>query len=171
VLDERPVRPAAATQARRVRRAAGTEGTLAPPRTGTEFSPFLPEDARRPWEAARGLMITANAAPDRDAALDAVAAHVDELGRTEHVGVVRLAEKLFLTHHPACRDIRIPALQQRGTAEGGALRAARRPSSGGHGTGGNGRRGRTAELVTRGLQSEQRTPQPLARGLPDQRHP
>jgi len=97
--------------AERPRGSAGLESASHPVR----FSPFLVEDARRAREIARQLMIAADEAGDDP--FDAVAARAEELTRTEGEGAVRFALKVFLTHHPAGRRVRIPALERRAPAK------------------------------------------------------
>jgi tyrosinase len=79
------------------------------------FSPFLIEDAERAREIARELMLAADAAPDDPFA--AVAERTEELAATEGEGAVRFAVKVFLTHHPVGRRVRIPPLELRAPAK------------------------------------------------------
>lgn len=80
---------------------------------GTGFSPFVPEDALRAREASRELMLAADAAGGAEAGLEAARRRVDELLQEQDRGLVRFALKLFVTHHPSGRLLRIPALERR----------------------------------------------------------
>ena len=80
---------------------------------GTGFSPFLPDDADRAREASRQLMLAADEAGGGDVGLEAAERRAEELRSAEDASLVRFAFKLFLTHHPDGRRLRIPALERR----------------------------------------------------------
>jgi tyrosinase len=79
----------------------------------TGFSPFIVEDAERARECSRELMTAADEAGGGEAGLAAAQARAEELLAEQDRALVRFALKLFLTHHPDGRRLRIPALERR----------------------------------------------------------
>jgi hypothetical protein len=79
----------------------------------TGFSPFLLADAVRAREASRELMLACDLAGGGDPGLEAAWRRADELLAEHDRALVRFALKLFLTHHPDGRRLRITALERR----------------------------------------------------------
>lgn len=77
------------------------------------FSPFDIEDALRSRAIVAELMRTANAEPEPDAGWAAVRQRAADLQGEQGSAAVRHAVKVFLTHHPLGRTVRIPALESR----------------------------------------------------------
>lgn len=93
--------------------AAALESAGAPGEPVETFSPFFIDDVMRATDVTAELMRAANAAPDPDAAWDAVSERAKAALMSEDRGLVRHALKVFMTHHPVGRRQRIAPLEAR----------------------------------------------------------
>jgi hypothetical protein len=77
------------------------------------FSPFLVEHVEEAQRLTAELNAAAGGADDEEAALDAVRGRVEELRAEVPLGVLDHAVKVFVTHNPVGRTLRLPALETR----------------------------------------------------------